>query len=115
LLTTTDTSPAALTAGKLMGVGRLAGDALPAYFNNFQASFEPASPNSVVLDYAAVFRSRDFGVMATNGYATVPEHLRDVPGFTQAAAFTLRNGSAVQGDGRSYRGNPLMFVDLLGV
>src|SRR5262249_55547976 len=60
-------------------------------------------PASVDLDYAAVLASRDYGIVATTTWkGNLPAHLQGLPaGYRKAARLTVRNGSIVQGDGRS--------------
>lgn len=78
------------------------------------ASLVSGTSGSVDLDYAALFRSRDFGVMATQT-SSIPPHLASISGYRYAANFTVRNGTITQGAGRAYKGYPLFFQTLPGV
>jgi hypothetical protein len=72
---------------------------------------------SVDLDYAALFASRDYGIMETSTWSgNLPSQLQNLPpSYQDAANFTLENGSVVQGQGHSYAGDPLYFKDLSGL
>ncbi|MGL6097771.1 MAG: hypothetical protein ACRC7O_18470, partial [Fimbriiglobus sp.] len=78
----------------------------------------------VSLDGVGVYRSRDYGVMATtsrNGSVAndlppqVPANLAAVPGYWNAARLAVRNGAIVQGAGRAFAGNPLFVQSLPGL
>ena len=78
---------------------------------------------TVDLDDAAVFASRDYGVVATRSSAPVyiPAGVAAVPNYRRAANFTLIDGSPVgtggviQGRGKSFQGHPLYFGALPGL
>jgi hypothetical protein len=72
---------------------------------------------SVDLDYAALFASRDYGILATATWSgNLPSQLQSLPAsYQDAANFTLENGSVIQGQGRSYAGDPLYFKNLSGL
>lgn len=78
------------------------------------ATLASGTSGSVDMDYAALLRSRDFGVMATQT-TQIPPHLSSIFGYRNAADFTVRNGTITQGASKSYKGNPLFFQTLPGV
>jgi hypothetical protein len=78
---------------------------------------DPGSTASVDLDYAAVFASCDYGIVATETWpGNLPSQLQSLPSdYQNGANFTLENGSVLQGQGHSYGGHPLYFRNLPGL
>jgi PKD repeat protein len=79
----------------------------------------PASgkTDTVDLDYAAVTRSRDYGIVATPSYYALPQQLQTgtvTSEASQVGNFTVKNGSITQGAGRSYAGSPIFAQALTG-
>jgi hypothetical protein len=73
---------------------------------------------SIALDYAALVPSRDYGIMATQLWSgQFPSHLQlpyIVESYRDAARFTVRNGSIIQGQGEGRKSSPLFLQDLPG-
>ena len=66
----------------------------------------------VDLDYAAVFPSRDYGIVAAQvGDESYPRQLRGILGTGRVHGLQVRNGRIEQGEGRSRTGNPLWVQD----
>jgi hypothetical protein len=78
------------------------------------ATLASGTSGSVDMDYVALQRSRDFGVMATQT-TSVPPQLASIPGYRTTDNFTIKNGTVTQGAGKAYKGNPLFFQSLPGL
>lgn len=110
---------ATLASANSEGVGRAASAVaqfIPTTINPVRLRIE-AGPGTngtatIVLDYAALRVSRDYGVVASRYYYYLPAHLRSATidaACSRVRDFAVRNGRVIQGQGRGRRSSP-MFV-----
>lgn len=87
---------------------------VPTTTNSVRLHVEVTPPTdktaTVDLDYAALIRSRDYGVVASPSPWNFPKHLQTSPVTANAKytqGFSIKGGSVVQGQGRSFSSSPL--------